>query len=208
MKSFLYFLGLLFFAVLFFISCRTGNYSFDLDSTYKITKNECLDYGLPITCFELQYPSRMQVIFAKTGAYNPNYIEFYHKTEDVFYEGLTIATYEGASSATDYLNETILEQYLSNYNSQIPEIEVFFKGKSDFCGKDCYQLQLAVEISDLMYGIKGNYKILLVLLPHENGLTNGVTLIFQATDKSDIEEFSDFGHEGNTAKIWQSFSFK
>jgi len=179
----------------------------EFENVFELTKLKSVDFGLPVTQFRISYPNDILAIPAKTGVYNPNYIEFNYQKEDIFYESLAIGFYESATLASDFQNQSMLDQLLGQFNSQIPDIEVVFNGKTDFEGKNLFQLQLKFEISDEMYGSIGKYKMLIVLYPPDNDLKNGVLLIFQATESSDIKEFTDFGDKGKTGEIWKTFKF-
>jgi len=200
---------LLFLFVLFFIlSCNSDNNEVkDFENVFELTKQNAVEFGLPVTQFKISYPKDVTVILPKKNVYNPNYIEFYCKDDEVFLESLSIGFYESASIANDFQNQALLDQLLGQFTSQIPDIEVIFNGKAKFGDKELYQLQLKFEIVDEMYGELGKYKMLFVLYPPDIDLQNGVLLMFQATDNSDIKEFTDFGEKGKTAEIWQTFRF-
>jgi len=193
----------------FCLSCNnSGNKNIkDFENVFEISAIDAVKFGLPAIDFKITYPDDIEAISAKEGEYNPNYIEFYYIEDEVFHESLSIGIYESASLADEFIKQSLLDQYIAQYQSQLLDIEVVFNGQGDFMGKQLYQLKLKFEIVDEMYGYKGNYKMLLVLYPPDNGSENGVLLIFQATENSDIEDFNDFGKEGKTAKIWQTFRF-
>lgn len=205
MKKNIYFLVII---TVLLISCNSeSNKIEDYKNIFEITKDKSVKLGLPTTQFIVSYPDDIEAIPAKEGSYNPNYIEFFFKKDDDFHEGLAFGYYEGAKFASDFFNESLLNQLLGQFQSQLPNIEVVLNGKADFFGKELYQLQLQFEIVDEMYGSPGKYKMLLVLYPPDNDLTNGVLLIFQATEKSEIKSFGDFGKKGKTGEVWQTFRF-
>jgi hypothetical protein len=196
------------FTVLFFSCTTTGNKEIkDFENIFEITKIQAVNCGLPATQFKISYPDDIDVIAAKEGEYNPNYIEFSYSEDGNFQESLTIGFYESASIADDFINESLLVQYLGQYQSQLPGINVIHNGKGYFRGKELHQLFLEFEIVDEMYGSPGKYKLLLVLYPPDNDLENGVLLIFQATEKSKIIDISDFGETGKIGEVWKTFRF-
>lgn len=199
---------LLVFSSLFFGCSNSENKEIkDFENIFEITKIQAVNCGLPATQFKISYPDDIDVFPAKEGEYNPNYIEFSYTEDDYFCESLSIGIYESASKADDFINESLLALYLGQYQSQIPDINVIFNGKGYFLGKELYQLFMEFEIVDEMYGFPGKYKMLLVLYPPEKELDNGVLLIFQATEKSEILDISDFGQKGKTGEIWKTFRF-
>lgn len=206
-KKFLYILICFFFAS---IACNNTNKKSDksdFQNEYIISPEKCKSIGMPDVSFKISYPDDVLVFIPEENKKATNYIEFAVRNGKEFLEGLTIGYFNGAGNATDDLIKSLLNKIIGQYQAQIPGVELVYSGKKEFNNKKVYQAHLKFEITNEKYGDLGKYKILLALLPPDNQQNNGVLIIFQATEKSKINDFNDFGKKGKLAEVWKTFKF-
>lgn len=183
----------------------------EFPNKFVVTASDCKKWKMPEVEFSIQYPDSVKCVFPSVDSVNDNYISLVDRKDEINFEELTIGWFTGGSNL-EFMNLGIqlLNQFESIFKSVDPKAETEFKGKRDFLNfKGAYQLQMVYEVEDeSLGGDPGKYKLMTVLVPNTDLAKNGVLVFFQTNDNNKIiRKFSDFGVNGLTGDIWNTFEF-
>ncbi|MFI2743524.1 helix-turn-helix domain-containing protein [Zhouia sp. PK063] len=176
-----------------------------LTNTYTVTKEICDQKQLPLTKFTLQYPNGMEV----NKNYSSNYITLTKKVGGTPIEELNIG-YTTMTKVNEKEAIELIRQFARYYEKEL-NLKVITIGKKEFNGEMVYCLEGTFDGKDQKVKttkLSGKYKMLLLFkIPEIDEHLNAVSMVFLASEDSEIKTFSDFATKGTIGKIYNTFKF-
>jgi hypothetical protein len=175
------------------------------DNIQIVDEQYCKKYDYPLTRFAIEYPDNVEVTLHEDEY---SYINIKLKNDNEIVEELSIGnttmTIPMKSKSTE-----LLEELISQFESQIKSFHTDFIGKSKFKGKMEYQFNGIADYTPYKeMGYDGKYRLIMMIpFPEKNEKIKAVLVSFVANEKSGIKSYADFQDKGIMSKIWDTFRY-
>ena len=208
------------FLLTFFSACtvHAESNALSFPNSYQMTADKAKELGLPPVDFSLSYQDGIETIEPAVGKLNESYIELLSRGSDgKLREVLTLryAVNAGWLQASGTLGEfgrllfdRLFEQFATNLRDSFPNAESIEIVESTWRGIKGKQLRARLHVTDPDQNLDDDVLMLIVVAPPPRETQNGVLVIMQAIEGSEIVTFSDFGTTGMPIEVLRTFEFE